>query len=139
MSFPIKNGGSFHSYVSLPEGIGWSSTGMKVAGPTDGKLFEAFTSAAWQRQNLELRYAAMEIMAKCQGLTSTPISTSEAWATSFATWNGQLKIKPWLFEIVSHQKNSATIPSGEQPQFAIENGPVEIVVIFPARKWWIFP
>ena len=46
----------FHSYVSLPEGICWSSTGMKVAGPTDGKWFEAFTSARWQRQDLELRY-----------------------------------------------------------------------------------
>ena len=30
------------------------------------------------------------------------------------------------------------IPSG-YVKIAIENGPVEIVVIFPARTWWIFP
>ena len=31
------------------------------------------------------------------------------------------------------------IPSGKHSQFAIEHGPVEIVKIYPARKWWIFP
>jgi hypothetical protein len=30
------------------------------------------------------------------------------------------------------------VPSG-YVKIAIENGPVEIVDNYPARKWWIFP
>ena len=49
------------------------------------------------------------------------------------------KVPAMRSHLFSRMSSLYCLPSGNVLQFAIENSPVEIVEIYPARKWVDFP